>query len=287
MGEQLQPLKQHRLSRNGILLVAVIFVATAVWTFMSSRSRKLAVIYQPEPGNTHPGWKTIRVYVGSTTYGPQKQWYGQERQDRTVCQIFELIYGDCKGRFFLDLAAHDAAEISNTKALEDHHNWTGICIEANFEYTWGLAHRKCDVYQAVVSTNTGETVEFIAHPNGRPGAIGGIVSEMTDNKPNVKGERVVREATSLLDVLRMSQAPKVVDYFSFDVEGAEEMILQRPVLEEFTFLIVTVERPSEQLQELLESFGYEFLKEHGNFGDKMYVHSSLDRIQLVKSEFGA
>lgn len=238
-------------------------------------------------GDSYPGWKIVKVFVGNTTYGNGRQWYSQVGQDKTVCEIFELIHGHCKQGFFLDLAANDASSLSNTKALEDHYNWTGICIEANFEYTWGLAHRKCDVYQAIVSANTGDMVEFVEHPNGKPGWAGGIVSNKTDNKIGVNGNKVVRQATSLVDILHQSQAPTVVDYFSFDVEGAEDLILQKSVLEEYTFLVITVERPSQQLQEVLQRFGYEYLRDHGGFGDKMYVHSTMDKIQHVKSTFGS
>jgi hypothetical protein len=208
-------------------------------------------------------WKTISVYIGNSTYGLARDWYSQVGQDKTVCGIFELVHGHCKGRFFLDLAANDAASLSNSKALEDHFDWVGICIEANFEYTWGLAHRKCDVFNAVVSEETGDIVEFIEHPDGRAGAFGGIVSEHTDNKKTANGTKIVRQASSLLEILRRARAPKVIDYFSFDVEGAEDMILQPVVLEQYKFLVITVERPSKTLQGTLQTFGYVYLRDHG------------------------
>ncbi|KAI8108738.1 hypothetical protein M9435_005155 [Picochlorum sp. BPE23] len=231
-------------------------------------------------------WKTISVYIGNSTYGVTQDWYSQVGQDKTVCGIFELLHGDCNGRFFLDLASNDAASLSNSKALEDHFDWTGICIEANFEYTWGLAHRKCDIYYAIVSEKTGDIVEFIEHPEGRDGAFGGIVSEHTDNRKTANGTKIVREASSLLEILQRARAPKVIDYFSFDVEGAEDTILQPVVLEEFKFLVITVERPSKALQATLQTFDYVYIRDHGGFGDKMYVHSSLGDIEKVKSKFG-
>lgn len=231
-------------------------------------------------------WKTISVYLGNSTYGPVRDWYSQVGQDETVCSIFELIDGHCRGKFFLDLAANDAASLSNSKALEDHFDWTGICIEANLEYTWGLAHRKCDVYHAIVSAKEGDIVEFIEHPQGRDGAFGGIVSNQTDNKKTGNGTKIVRPASSLLEILHRAKAPKVIDYFSFDVEGAEDLILQPVILEEFKFLIMTVERPSKSLQATLQTFGYVYLRDHGRFGDRMYVHSTLKEIEKVKSTFG-
>lgn len=232
------------------------------------------------------GWKTIHVYVGHSRYGASGQWYSQVGQDETVCKIFEISSGHCRGRFFLDLAANDAASLSNTKALEDNFGWNGICIEANYEYLYGLAHRKCQVFAAVVSSKSNDVVEFIEHPNNQPGWAGGIVSDNTDNNPSVNGTKVKKHATSLLEILRLGEAPRVIDYFSFDVEGAEDLILVRSVLEEYTFLVVTIERPKTGLVQLLESFGYLYLKDHGGFGDKMYIHSSLSKVQEVKSLLG-
>lgn len=233
------------------------------------------------------GWKTIHVYVGNSTYGENKQrrpgWYSQSGQDETVCRIFEISSGHCRGRFFLDLAANDAAGLSNTKALEDRFGWNGICIEANYEYLYGLAHRKCQVFAAIVSAKSKDVVEFIEHPNNKRGWAGGIVSDTTDNKPSVNGTKVKKHATSLLEILRLGEAPRLIDYFSFDVEGAEDLILVRSVLEEYTFLVVTIERPKAGLVQLLESFDYLYLKNHGGFGDKMYIHSSLSKVQEVKA----
>lgn len=230
------------------------------------------------------GWKNVMVYVGNSTYGDPTEWYSQAGQDKTVCKIFEISAGDCTERFFLDLAANDAASLSNTKSLEDTYGWNGICIEANYEYLHGLAHRKCQVFASIVSSKTDDIVEFIEHPNDAPGWAGGIVSEETDNKPSVNGTRIRRHATSILDVLALAKAPRVIDYFSFDVEGSEDVILKADVLERYTFLVITVERPSTTLVKLLENFDYIYLKDHGDFGDKMYIHSSLSKIEDVRSK---
>lgn len=232
------------------------------------------------------GWKTIHAYVGNSSYGGIRQWYSQVGQDETVCKIFEISSGHCRGRFFLDLAANDAASLSNTKALEDSFGWSGICIEANYEYLYGLAHRKCQVFAAVVSSKSNDVVEFIDHPNNQPGWAGGIVSDAMDNKASVNGTKVEKHATSLLNILKLGEAPRVIDYFSFDVEGAEDLILVQSVLEQYTFLVLTIERPKAGLVQLLESYDYLYLKDHGRFGDKMFIHSSLNKVKEVKSLLG-
>lgn len=231
------------------------------------------------------GWSSINVFTG-VSRSAVANWTSQSGQDATVCEIFRISYGHCKSRFFVDLAANDALYLSNTRSLEDMFGWKGICIEPNFEYFLGLAQRKCNLFVAVVSNKSGDIVEFIEHPDGKPGWAGGIVSNFTDNKPRKTGQRKKRHTVSFRDLLIYSEAPKVIDYFSLDVEGAEDMVLSEDVLTDFKFLVMTIERPSQQMKLLLSKFGYLFLKEHGNYRDAMFVHRTLDKVDHVLSALG-
>ena len=38
--------------------------------------------------------------------------------------------------YFVDLAANNATEASNTRLLERDFGWRGVCIEANPRYFW-------------------------------------------------------------------------------------------------------------------------------------------------------
>ena len=42
-----------------------------------------------------------------------------------------------------------------------------------------------------------------------------------------------------------------------------------------SFLVMTVERPSRDLRSLLRKNGYVYVKDHGCFGDQMWVHSTM------------
>eukprot|EP00889_Picochlorum_renovo_P005735 jgi/Picre1/32765/NNA_001051.t1 len=234
--------------------------------------------------NDESAWKSVDIYVGNSKYGGTKDWFSQSGQDQTVCKVFEIASGTCHGKFFLDLAANDAAYLSNTKSLEDRFGWNGICVEPNSEYLFGLAHRRCRVFSAVVATTTGGIIEFIEHPNDKPGWAGGIVSNRTDNSETTLGVKKTLEAVSLIDVLQKAKAPQTIDYFSFDIEGAEDMVLQENVLQSFKFQVISVERPSEGLAALLQKYGYIYLRDHGNFGDKMFVHKSLSNVKEVLSK---
>jgi hypothetical protein len=77
----------------------------------------------------------------------QRQWHSQARQDELVVA---LLRNKTNG-FFIDLAANDAVQLSNTYALERYYHWQGVCIEPNPMYWYNLtAFRTCVIVGAVV-----------------------------------------------------------------------------------------------------------------------------------------
>ena len=69
-------------------------------------------------------------------------------------------------------------------------------------------------------------------------------------------------------------------YLSLDVEGGEGRVLTRDVLSKYTFLTMTVERPSPKLNQLLFAQGYLFVK-NLEF-DGHYVHTSHPRARELE-----
>lgn len=162
-----------------------------------------------------------------------------------------------------------------------------------------MVHRTCNVYKAVVTGESGKLVEFTApvadsspadkngmvRPTGidREASQGGILSNHTDNTaehgPNHAGGGrrwlVTQHRTvTLTEILDHAHAPSTVDFLSLDIEGAEYDALSTFAFDRYTFSVMTIERPSGQLQHLLREKGYEYIKDHGAFGDQMWAHSS-------------
>lgn len=234
------------------------------------------------------GWNLVHVFFGNSShiadnsaipvdYFHSVQWFAQVRQD----EIVSALLRQKRNGYFIDLAANDAIKISNTYALETYHGWNGLCIEPNPQYWAGLSYRKCRVVAAVIGATNMEEVHF-KYPN-RFGPKGGIVGEKFDNKEASKfGEDRPRYTVRLRDVFQRFKTPKVIDYLSLDVEGSEEFIMQSFPFDEYRFSVLTVERPSETLNSLLEKNGYVFLKLlKRNSGETIWVHksqlSSLDK----------
>jgi hypothetical protein len=226
------------------------------------------------------GWKQIHVFFGNTShiadasslpvpYFNANRWFSQYRQDEIISG---LMYGKRNG-YFVDLAANDAVRISNTYALETHFDWDGICLEPNSAYWSGLSYRKCHVVAAVVGSDSMDEVVF-KFPRAK-GPTGGIVGQKFDNKESSNEMEFYRRFTTpLLDILKKFNAPRIIDYMSLDVEGAEDLVMSAFPFAEYRFNLLTVERPSTTLSNILMTNGYSLLKTLKKGKETLWVHRS-------------
>jgi len=197
---------------------------------------------------------------------------GQKGQDKWV--VFSALPLKRKG-FFLDLAAADGVANSNTYVLEKLFGWDGICIEPNPCFFVNLKRtRACILDDSVVSDKRGR-VDFRVDN----GELGGIVAEDTDNNWETRADQlssselVSLEAFSLNEILDRYSAPENIDYFSLDVEGSEERIIEGFDFSKYRFSCLTIERPTPRVNATLFENGYVFVKNKSY--DSFYVHSSL------------
>jgi len=196
-----------------------------------------------------------------------KKHYSQAGQDFWVsCEAFNQK----RDGFFLEIGAADGLTFSNTYFLEKKLNWTGICIEANPFYLNKLrTNRICTIVEACLDNEIHE-IEFKS-----AGLYGGIVDEDTDNlKKEDNSETVLMMTQILTEILIRYQAPKIIDYMSIDVEGAEYRILKNFPFDSYCFLTITIERPSEDLVSLLEFHNYKIVKIIPGL-DTFFIHESF------------
>jgi hypothetical protein len=209
----------------------------------------------------------------------------QKGQDRWVVE--EIFRGKREG-FFLDLAASDGVAASNTLVLE-RLGWNGIAIEADPIFASRLfANRSCQSIIACVDEDTRE-IEYLQNKK-----LGGIVASDTDNCHEIRsalieqkraaGKIISMTTVPLASILDSARAPAIIDYFSFDVEGAETRILRSFPFDRYSFLAMTIERPTPELNERLFQNGYIFVK-NVRF-DSFYVHKSLPHMdKIVRQPF--
>jgi len=160
-------------------------------------------------------------------------------QDLWVLEVLEHK----RGGFFLDLGAADGFSESNTYVLEKRHGWSGICIEPNpvlFDLLTRQSNRTCNLVSDVVDDEDGE-VEFVLS-----GQESELIALETDNNETSRGSLLAKKrkegtvrlapARTLASILDACEAPKTIDYFSFDVEDAETRILRHFPFDRYTFL---------------------------------------------------
>lgn len=200
--------------------------------------------------------------IHNVNYRPNLSQIGQDSW------VINEVFYQKKGGFFLEIGSADGIYINNTYLLEKRYDWKGICIEVNPQTFQKLqVNRKCTCLNVCIDDNEGE-VDFILS-----GLFSGIIDENTDNK-QYEGDIIKVKTFPLVDILKKHNAPKIIDYFSIDVEGAETRILRNFPFDEYRFLSLTIERPKEEIQELLLKHGYILIKRIPGMDD-FYIHKSI------------
>lgn len=247
--------------------------------------------------NKEKEWKLIHVYIGpnnptnhnmmlaqastiSKDYFQSTEWFSQLRQDEIIAHLFRYK----RDGYFIDLAANDAVRISNTYALERHYDWTGLAIEPNAQYWSALAYRKCDVVAAVVGNATRAVPLRFRFPH-RAAPQGGLIGDEFDNHDPVDGthhqkhdEDQVRNTIPLVEIMERFHTPATIDYLSLDIEGSEWFVMQAFPFDRYRINTLTVERPDQRLVELLHRNGYVQWKKLKQWGETLWVHTSMEGI---------
>lgn len=153
--------------------------------------------------------------------------------------LFALYCHGPKPGFFLEFGLANGTQLSNTLLLELM-GWKGLGGEPNpLLRKEAEARRTIPVVGEALYSRTGETLQFACN-----GLYGGLdeTSELRISEARSGFTETLDVPTITLgDLLRREGAPKVIDYFSLDVEGAEMLVLSHLPLDTFTFRCFTVE----------------------------------------------
>lgn len=190
----------------------------------------------------------------------------QYLQAQYVLQLLDLK----RGGFFTELAANHPTHNSNSRTLERDFGWRGVCVEGNPAYIPALrAVRSCTVIEAVVA-NDDVMVRF-----ADAGVAGGIVTGGGIGDGGDGGGRAV-VARTLASIFREVAAPDDVDYFSLDVEGAEEAVMSTFPHNATRIRVMTVEKPSAELAAALrQRHGLRRVCLTGAYGDELWAHNRV------------
>jgi FkbM family methyltransferase len=188
-------------------------------------------------------------------------WISKKVEARSQFKQDEWVLSMTRTRFFLDVGANDGEVDSNTFELEKA-GWNGICIDArprNHEF------RKAKYIAAALSSSE-RNVSFL-HKEVVHGHSGIQEMLLDAHKEQSRMDHVeVMRTRILADILDEHSAPKFIDYFSLDTEGAEYDILSSFPFYRYKFGLITVEHNFQEpkrsmIRRLLDHHGYRFDKE--------------------------
>lgn len=192
---------------------------------------------------------------------PKHKLYSQVGQDWLVATLL----GCQNNGYFVDLAANDAFDLSNSAFLERDLGWQGVCIDADPEYLDSHRHRKCQYFLAAVGEKDKE-MDFQLR-----NVFSGLISPNMDNKDAGNQPTMKVKTVPWTDIMELANAPKKIDYFSLDVEGAESVVMSGFPWEKYQFRVITVERPEADLVAALQQHGYEKVHTNSNFNDQLWL----------------
>lgn len=187
-------------------------------------------------------------------------------------QLSKIFNGKRNG-FYVELGANDGINQSNTLYFEKFFNWTGILIEPfldNFQ--------KCKVNRSplnyvvnaacVSDSYSSDSMPFIYSNLMSIGLKG--ENTITDRETHAKsGKKFISEENfvfdspvkTLTEILDEGSAPKIMDFLSLDVEGAEMEVIRGLDHSKYRFKYICVEsREINEMTILLESQNYKLIK---------------------------
>lgn len=196
-------------------------------------------------------------------------------------------YMDYNDGFFVELGANDGMTQSNSYHFELKRSWKGVLVEPsphNYIDCLALRGSKSKVFcNACVSFDFKEKFVEIVYSDLMSIARG-LENDIVDIDQHArngitflsKNESLFTfgaVARPLQDILITAGAPKVIDFLSLDVEGAEIEVLKGIDFTDFTFKYMLIEcRDFKKLSEFLNDKGYKFVTK---LGVHDYLFSSI------------
>ncbi len=136
-----------------------------------------------------------------------------------------------RGGYFVEVGAHHGEQLSNTWLLEKEYGWNGLLVEPNPAHQQNLRMRSAELVEYAAWKRTGDKLTFHATADSALSSLAGIQQSDAHDRSDFKA--LVVETMTLNDILTARGAPKVIDFMSIDVEGAEIDVIDGLNLDNF------------------------------------------------------
>ena len=174
----------------------------------------------------------------------------QAGQDKFVCEYFNKM----QNGFFIDIGAYDGITFSNTHYLENELCWKGVCVEAGSK-----------IFETLIKVRSCECVNVAIYKKNR--ALPFYEDDFA-GKISVCGSQAIQGVT-MASLLKMTNAPKIIQYISLDIEGGEYNALLGFPFDEYKVILWTIEHNSymdggvekRKIKKIMLKNGYEIIRE--------------------------
>ncbi|OUS09149.1 methyltransferase [Rhodobacterales bacterium 52_120_T64] len=166
-----------------------------------------------------------------------------------------------KNGFFVEFGATNGVDISNSYLMEKEFQWSGILAEpARVWHSELKQNRSVPIETKCVWKESGQTLKFNETEIGDLSTIDEFSQKDQYSEERASGTRYDVETISLIDLLELHNAPKVIDYLSIDTEGSEYEILKNFDFDRYQFKVITCEHNNtpqrDKIYDLLTRNGY-------------------------------
>lgn len=202
------------------------------------------------------------MFQTMTVNGVPKLYLNESRND---LWIREIVFPNRRGGYFVEAGAADGLTGSSCYLLEKQFGWRGLCIEPDDRFFPLLArNRPASAHANVCLAAEDGWVDFAAAANGMSPCLSGVYRMLVDHKWDggqvlSNATIVVKEAATLVRLLRAHHAPAQIEYGAFDIEGSELEVMRAFPFEEYRFLALSFEVDGsirDPLSTLLSRHGY-------------------------------
>ena len=165
-----------------------------------------------------------------------------------------LNYINFSDGYFIECGANDGINQSNTWHFEKYLNWNGLLIEPLEDKFIELKKNRSRhnyFYNIALSDSIDKKSLYIINNN--------LESKVVD-KENKETNVAKFKSTTLTRILEEISAPKLIDFFSLDVEGYEEQVIQGIDFNIYNFQFLLVETKNEKVIKFLKENNYELVE---------------------------
>jgi FkbM family methyltransferase len=214
-----------------------------------------------------------------------KHSFSVKKIDLIIASLFKDKPGP---KYYIEIGANDGITQSNTKYLELYDGWSGSLIEPVPELYFKLLRNRSKLNSftnaACCSFENSKPYFRLQYGNLRTISLDGDNDIENPLHHATNNSRITSEieetyqflapAKTLNSILIEDSAPKLINFFSLDVEGAELEVLAGIDFKEYVFELICIEsRSFERIESFLLEKGYIYvceLNNHVSYSDYLF-----------------